>query len=146
METAVTLPFADGEYRFWLGLPQLVELERACGDTSILTLEERLRGSIGVEADDFVFAGGGAAMIRDVRHIIRLGLIGGNQAVIDGEQSEVGPIRAGQIIDAYVCPARPLEEAVVLAWRILHSVIYTVRLKKKATAKPETESPSTKAG
>lgn len=144
METAVTAAFGDGEYRFWLGLPQIVALERACADTSILTIEERLRAAIGVEGEEFVFVGGGAAMIADVRETIRLALIGGNHALVGGEEVEVGPIRAKQLVDEYVCPARPLSEGVVLAWRILHGAIFGVRLKKKAD-EAEEESRSGKA-
>jgi len=137
MDTAVTLAFADGEYRFWLPLPQVVALERKCGDTSIFVIEERLRAAIGVDADGgFTFVSGGSAMISDVRETIRLGLTGGNSGMVDGEEKEVGPIAAGQLTDQYVYPARPLSEGVVTAWRILHAAIYGIQLKKKDAAKP----------
>lgn len=133
MTTEVIAPFADGEYRFWLGLPQLVELERKCGDTSVLVLEERLRGAIGVDdKGKFTFLGGGSAMIADVRETIRLALIGGASGVVDGADIEVGPQRAMQLVETYVCPARPLSEGVVLAWRILHTLLNGADLKKKS--------------
>lgn len=148
MDTAVHLEFADGEYRFWLPLPQVVELQRKTGDTSILVIEERLRGAIGVqEAEgsepEFVFLGGGSAMIEDVRETLRLGLIGGNSGMVDGEEIEVGPMVAKRLVDAYVYPARPLGEGVVLAWRVLHAAIHGVRLaaKKKPEKTSTTESP-----
>jgi hypothetical protein len=147
MDTAVELEFGDGTYRFWLPLPQIVALERACGDVSILTIEERLRGAIGQEGEEFVFLGGGSAMIADVRETIRLGLAGGDHGMVEGEEIEVGPIRARQLVDEYAYPARPLAEGVVLAWRILHAAIFGVRLKKKAEPQPEapSASPSEKA-
>ena len=132
METAVTAEFADGEYRFWLPLPQMTALERACGDVSILTLEERMRAAIGQDGETFVFVGGGSAMVADIRETIRLALIGGDHGMVDGESVEVGPIRAKQLVDEYVCPARPMGEGLVLAWRILHALVFGVRLKKKA--------------
>lgn len=142
MDTAVDLKFADGEYRFWLPLPQVVELERKT-DTSILVIEERLRGAIGAEGsqDDpvFVFLGGGSAMVGDVRETLRLGLIGGNSAMVEGRQIEVGPILAKQLVDDYVYPARPFAEGVVLAWRVLHAAIHGVELKKKAKAPSEAQ-------
>lgn len=149
MDTAVDLKFADGEYRFWLPLPQVIELERKTG-TSILVIEERLRGAIGVDGSEFVFIGGGSAMMMDVRETLRLGLIGGNSAMVDGEQIEVGPMLARQLVDDYVYPARPFAEGVVLAWRVLHGAIHGVELKKKVTPtkKPQSakpRSPSTKA-
>lgn len=137
MDTAVELAFGDGVYRFWLPLPQIVALERKCGDTSILVIEERLRASIGVDADGaFTFAGGGSAMISDVRETIRQALQGGNSGMVDGEEKEVGPISAGELVNQYTYPARPLSEGVVIAWRILHAAIYGIQLKKKPRAKP----------
>lgn len=137
----LTLKFADGEYAFALQLPQLFELERATGDTSILTLEQRLSAAIGLENGDPTFVGGGAAMVADVRETIRLGLIGGNSGKTDEGEIEVGPVRAKQLVEVYVCPARPLEEGVVLAWRILADVIYAPRLAKKKPAKAQSRSP-----
>lgn len=127
----LTLKFADGEYAFALQLPQLFELERVTGDISILTIEQRLSAGIGQKDGELAFAGGGAAMIADVRETIRLALIGGNSGKTDEGEIEVGPVRAKQLVEAYVCPARPLEEGIVLAWRILAEVIYAPRLKKK---------------
>lgn len=145
MDTRVVLPFADGEYAFWLPLPQIVELERKTGDTSILTIEERLRAAIGQEGEEFTFLGGGAAMVADIRETLRLGLIGGNSAVIDGEDVEVGPVLAKQLVDQYVYPARPLSEGVVLAWRVLYAAIFGVRITpKKAEPGEPGESPSEK--
>lgn len=138
-ETAVTLPFADGEYRFWLPLPQVVELERKTGDTSILDIEQRLSAAIGIERDtqEFVFVGGGSVMVAEVRETIRLALIGGNYGMVDGQEVEVGPLMAKQLIDSYAYPARPLSECALLAWRILHAAIHGVRLKKKHDGEPE---------
>lgn len=148
MDTAVTLAFADGEYRFWLPLPQVFELERNTGDTSILVLEERMRSAIGVDdAGEFVFAGGGAAMVKDVREVIRCALVGGDSCMVDGQENEVGPIRAKVLTDTYVYPARPLAEGVVLAWRILHAAINGVKLddvKKKGTS-PKAEPKKAKS-
>lgn len=133
-ETAISLPFADGEYRFWLPLPQVFELERTCGDVSVISMEERFRASIGVdEQGGFVFTGGGAAMVKEVRETIRLGLIGGATAMVDGAEVEIGPQRAKQLIEAYCYPVRPLSEGVVLAWQILNAAIFGIRLKKKRT-------------
>lgn len=150
MDTAVEIAFGDGEYRFWLPLPQIVELERKTGDTSILEIEQRLSSAIGVnqETGEFVFAGGGHAMMSDVRETIRLALIGGNQGLVDGEEVEVGPLTAKKLVDAYCYPARPLAEGVVLAWRILHAAIHGVRLdaqKKSEPAKTKRPSRSKKA-
>jgi hypothetical protein len=133
-DTAVHLQFADGEYRFWLPLPQVVELERKTG-ASILAIEERLRAAIGADGPQedptFVFLGGGSATVADVRETLRLALWGGGGGLVDGQEVEVGPNMARQLVDTYVYPARPFSEGVVQAWRVLHAAIHGVQLVKK---------------
>lgn len=137
METALTTDFADGQYRFWLPLPQVFELERGC-DASIITMEERLRGGIGQdEAGNAVFVGGTGETVQVIRETIRLGLIGGNSAMVDGQEREVGPLRAKELVDNYTYPARPLAESAALAWLILSTAVFGVRLKKKADPEPQ---------
>jgi hypothetical protein len=155
-DTAVTFAFADGEYRFWLPLPQVVELERKTG-SSILVIEERLRGAIGVgdpaEGElepNFLFLGGGSATVADVRETLRLALWGGGGGLVDGQEIEVGPNMARQLVDAYVYPARPFAEGVVQAWRVLHAAIHGVQLSSKkkpeeVTGETPSESHSAKA-
>ena len=141
-DTAVEFDFADGRYRFWLPLPEVVELERKTG-VSILAIEERLRAAIGVDGDvsdpasDFVFLGGGSATVTDVRETLRLALQGGGGGLVDGEEIEVGPIRARQLVETYVYPARPFAEGVVQAWRVLHAAIHGIQLSSKKKPEPE---------
>lgn len=121
--TEITLPFADGDYRFFLAMPQLNELERA--GHRMFALEYHLREGIGLGADGTPFYAGAAGTdAAPVREVIRLALIGGNAVTIDGVKSDVGPQRARELIDAYVYPSRPLAEAATLAWRILAAAIY----------------------
>ena len=144
MDTACTSFFGDGEYRFWLPLPQVFELERVC-ECSILEIEERLRAGIGQDVEGAPhFLGGGTAGVKHIRETIRLGLIGGNSGVVDGEEGEVTPLRAKQLVDLYCYPARPLAESAALAWLILSSAIFGVRLKKKAEAAGSDPRPSAK--
>jgi hypothetical protein len=146
-DTAVHLAFADGEYRFWLPLPQVVELERKTG-SSILAIEERLRAAIGADGpqDDptFLFIGGGTATVSDVRETLRLALWGGGGGLVDGQEIEVGPNMARQLVDTYVYPARPFSEGVVQAWRVLHAAIHGIQLasKKKGEAEAVDDQPS----
>lgn len=154
-DTAVNFDFADGNYRFWLPLPEVVELERKTG-TSILVIEERLRGAIGVDGElgvanapdpIFVFLGGGSATVADVRETLRLALQGGGGGLVDGQEVEVGPNTARQLVDAYVYPARPFSEGVVQAWRVLHAAIHGVQLSAKKKPEPGpviSENPSGK--
>lgn len=145
-ETRVEAAFADGEYVFWLPLIRVTELERVTG-ASMLAIEERLRPAIGRDIDEqFHFTGGGAATVKEIREVIRLALVGGNEGVVDCEKIEVGPLTAKALVESYVYPARPLGESVVLAWRILHGAIFGVRLKKKAEAAPTGQSSPSEKG
>jgi hypothetical protein len=120
--TEITVPFADGQYRFWLPMPQVNELEKTI---SVCELEWHLRPSVALSADgSAVYAGGTVAQVRAIRDTIRLGLIGGAKGTVDGETVEVGPNRARELVDAYVFPAQPLGDAAALAWRILAAAVY----------------------
>lgn len=132
METAVTAQFGDGEYLFWLPLPQIIELERLC-DTTFLDLHERFEQTLGVhsESGDIAYVGGGPST-NAVLQIIRLALIGGKAGMVDGQDVEVGPMRAKQLLELYAYPARPLAEATALAGSIVMAAVRGVRLKKKA--------------
>jgi hypothetical protein len=91
------------------------------------------------ETGELLFVGGGAAMLKDVRAVIRGGLIGGGEGIVDGETIEVGPMRAGELVEAYTFPARPMIEAVQLAWRILNAAIEGIDVKKNGEAPPESQ-------
>lgn len=140
MDTATELSFGDGEYTFWLGLPQIVELERKAGNKSVFTIYDELGAGLALDGDTPLYLGGGAAMVTDIRETIRLGLIGGNSALVDGEQVEVGTNRARELVETYVYPVRPLVEGMHVAWAILHAAIHGVSLKKKAPAQVVTEN------
>lgn len=146
MDTAFTAEFADGEYRFWLPMPQVFEFERENGP--LTKFEEDMRPGIGVDGDDkFVFMGGGSASSKAILEIIRLALIGGNSGEVNGEEDEVGPIRAKRLVAEYCYPARPLSEAAALAFRIASTAIFGIKLKaqKKTDDEPDTEpSPKVK--
>lgn len=145
MDTAVELDFADGKYRFCLPLPQVIELERKGGGKSIFTMYDQLASGLGIDGDIPVYVGGGAAMITDLRETVRLGLIGGNHGVVNGESIQVGPIRARELVEQYV-DTRPAIEGMHIAWSILHAAIVGIQLKKKAEPeKPAPRRRSTKA-
>lgn len=146
MDTAVELDFGDGRYRFWLALPHVIELERKAGNKSVFAIYDQLGAGLGLDGDQAVYLGGGAAMITDIRETIRLGLIGGNNGMVAGEDVEVGPIRARELVDLYTFPNRPIVESVHVAWSILHAAITGISLKKKAEPESgESLNPSEKA-
>jgi len=138
--TSVDLDFADGNYTFALPIQQVLELERKCGGKSIFRMYDEIGAGLGINAGDPVYMGGGDAMLTDVRETIRLGLIGGNSASVNGEEITVGPRAALQLVEGYTYPARPLVESQRIAWAILNAAIEGIELKKKAD--PEKPKPA----
>ena len=143
------IKFADGTYRFFLPMKQVLELERACGATdrdgilhtkSIYTMHEEMGQGLGLdEAGNPVYLGGGTAHPRDIKEVIRLALIGGGSGLVDGVEVEVGPLKAQQLCEDYVYPAQPLINGQFLAWSILEAAIRGVQVKKKELT-PASES------
>lgn len=123
LPTEITLPFADGQYRFHLPIAMVDELDKKYG--SIFRIEPALRAGIGLAEDGTAFfIGGGEASASSIRDVIRCALIGGNKGLVDEKTVDVGPNEAKRLVGAYVHPARPLGEGAALAWRILAAAIY----------------------
>lgn len=143
-DTAIDLDFGPGRYRFWLPMPRIVEIERLCGDKSIVTIYEELSSGIGlIGGEEPVFQGTGASRIRDIYEVIRCAAIGGAEADVSGATVAVSPSDAKRLVDEYV-DGRPLAETAPVAWAILHAAVMGVQLKKKAEAASDL-SPSEKA-
>jgi hypothetical protein len=150
-DTATDIQFGDGTYRAWLPLPQAVELERKCGvqdregklhPKSLFTIYEEIGAGFGADGDGaLVFLGGASVPAKDCNEVIRLGLIGGNS----GPDGDVGPVRAGQLVDLYGYPGRPLSEVAATAWKILHAAIVGIDVKKKDGPAPAEMKASEKA-
>lgn len=138
-DTATEIQFGGETYAAWLPLPQAVELERKCGLTdrdgkihpkSLFTIYEQIGEGFGKdqESGDLVFLGGATVPARDCNEVIRLGLIGGNA----GPDGPIGPVRAGQLVELYGYPERPLSEVAATAWKILHAAVVGIDLKKNS--------------
>lgn len=138
-ETALTLDFGDGRYRFFLPMARICEVERVCGDKSIVVMHEEMGAALGIEpaTEEVRFLGGGAPRIKDVYEVIRCAAIGGGECERDGRTVPVSAIDAKRLVDDYV-DGRPFAETVPVAWAILNAAIMGVRLKKKAEPKPVT--------
>ena len=140
--TWIEVPFGDGVYRFHLGRRQIEELERACGYTG----RDGQHVPLGVAAV-FARVAKGRAFLptghidwsniteaeilaseitqRDCIETIRLGLIGGNRGIVEGEEVTVSPSRAVQLLDTYVV-GQPIEDAWHYAFATLGALIYGI--------------------
>jgi hypothetical protein len=143
MDTFIVRDFGPGKFRFGFNLPQVFELERGPDafrhsgiyPKPIGQMYEQLCKAVGLQGEDQtpVWLGGADILVQDVREIIRLALIGGNSCLIDGQESDVGPARAIDLVNTYVFPVRPLEEGVMLAWAILYAAHKAIIVKKNVT-------------
>jgi hypothetical protein len=120
-QTHIDLEFADGEYRFALGLEQIRELQNACGDGIGAIYARVLQGR--VSADVTVGHPGYAAYkLDDLIETIRQGLIGGGQGLVSEQAVKVEPMRANQLIANYLHDM-PLSRQWDLAAAILYAKI-----------------------
>ena len=129
----IHLDFGPGRYGFKLPMARIIEIERACGDKSIVTMYEELSAGVGIERDTGAarFLGTGPIRIKDVYEIIRCAATGGGEAEIAGETVKVSPSDAARLVAEYV-DGRPYTESVPVAWAILNEALLDVRIKKKA--------------
>lgn len=118
VQTHIDLAFADGEYRFALGLAQIAEIQRKC-DAGIGAIYARvLQGRVGA---DVTVAHSGYAAYRheDLVETVRQGLIGGGQGVVDGQDVKVSSLRANELVERYLL-ALPLVEQ----WNLAAAVLF----------------------
>ena len=123
MQTHIDLPWGDGIYTFRLPLPQIGELQ-AKAKTGVGTLYAKLlrgrylrKGLKGVE--NFGDPSQADYSFEEVYHTVKQALIGGKHGFVDGEDVEVSPQRALELMELYAYPARPMQELWDLAVAIL---------------------------
>lgn len=121
MQTHIDLAFADGEYRFALGLAQLHELQTKCkvgvGGLYARLLQGRVADDVNVGHPAF-----GAYYVDDLVETVRQGLIGGGEGIVDGQPVKVSAMRANELIERYLL-AMPLVEQWNLAAAILYAKV-----------------------
>jgi hypothetical protein len=138
----LTLPFADGEYQFHLGLAQINEVQKAC-NAGIGEIFARLcRGRFFKLTPSGEVAIGDPMQaeyrIEDLVNVIRQGLIGGGQGKVDGQSVVVDAQRAKELIDNYVLGEdAPLKDSWALAAAILQARIEGYDVPEAPAAKPK---------
>lgn len=156
MQTHIDLKFADGEYRFALGLAQIHELQTKCGAGIGAIYARVIQGR---HADDISVGHPAYAAyhVDDVRETIRQGLIGGGEGMVDGQPVKVGALRANELVERYLT-GMPLVKQWNLAAAILYAQVEGYAPKaddaapddkkkapRKAKAKPTTDGLTTQA-
>lgn len=121
VQTHIDLAFADGTYRFALGLAEIHELQTKCkvgiGGLYARVLQGRVRDDIEVGHPGYA-----AYHLEDLVETVRHGLIGGGTATVNGQEVKVGAMRANELVERYLHPM-PLMEQWNLAAAILHAKV-----------------------
>lgn len=133
LRTDVWVQCFDGVYRFFLGQAQIAELERKCGFTDregnkqvrgIFAIFGRVaKGRYELKGEPVGLPSEGEATIDDCRETVRLALIGGGHAIVNGERVQIGAQRASQLVATYLAPA-PMEQSWNLAYLALYTLIH----------------------
>ncbi|KQN19436.1 hypothetical protein ASE86_13270 [Sphingomonas sp. Leaf33] len=114
----------DGTYRFFLPIALDRELEEKCNGRAIIAIYGSVaRGRYELEGKSVGFSVEGAASLHECLETIRLALIGGGTAIVDGMQVRIDATRAKQLVDVYLAPA-PVEASWDLAYMILHTLVH----------------------
>jgi hypothetical protein len=128
--TSLALEFADGTYSCRLGLAQIADLETKC-NAGIGEIFQRVmvgRAIVGGDENGYNLKTvgiphQGTFRLSDVRETIRLGLLGGGEGLVDGQDVTVNDLRANQLVERYCYPNRPLMDDWHLAAAILGACI-----------------------
>lgn len=121
MRTHIDLAFADGEYRFALGLAQIHEIQVKCKAGIGAVYARVLQGRV-ADAPEIGHPLYAAYQVDDIFETIRQGLIGGGQGRVDGQDVTVTAMRANELVERYAHPA-PLADMWSLAAAILFAKI-----------------------
>lgn len=147
---SIELNFADGEYLFALPLPQIEELQRKT-ETGIGQLHARvIEGAVKGDNGIALLPNFAKFYVKDLVETIRLGLIGGGQGIVNGEEVKVSPHEANRLVEAYVVTRDgrlhcPLYDLWVMAYAILGVCVCGFDPPKKAApAEERAKKPRTK--
>lgn len=119
MQTHIDLAFADGSYRFALGLEQIHELQTKC-KVGIGGLYARvLQGRLTEDPTSGGHPQFGAYYQEDLVETVRQGLIGGGEGIVDKQPVTVSAMRANDMVQNYLLPM-----PVARQWDLAAAILY----------------------
>jgi hypothetical protein len=117
------LNFADGEYRFHLGLQQIAELQEKCNAGVGEIFARLMRGRVMDGTEIALMATQAVFRAEDVRETVRLGLIGGGRGVVAEQEVKVDAVKARVLCERYLDPLPLLDQwkfaAAIMAARMV---------------------------
>lgn len=118
----IDLNFADGTYRFALGLAQIDEIQRKTG-VGIGRIYARCLSGVTRVNDDIVLSPSHAEFYaHDLKHVIVQGLIGGNSGEVDKKEIKVDDRLANRLFENYLAN-KPIADWWELAISVLSACI-----------------------
>jgi hypothetical protein len=137
MQTNLLLEFADKEYRFFLTVDGLLELQEKSGVGIGALLARVLAGRYTDEqGKSFGFPLDAQWHVQDLLETIRLALIGGG----------LGPVEAKHLMSRYCYPAQPLSEAWKLAAAIIGAAVEGIPDNTESATVKKKSAPRTRKG
>jgi hypothetical protein len=134
--TSLELEFADGAYTFKLTMAGINEIQTKCG-AGIGKVWQRLAASrLNFMGEDIGVANNAEFHVADIVEVIRQGLIGGKEGVVDGQTVIVTAGLANRLVENYVL-AEPLQKSWSLAYAIIGALIEGYDVKKKDVSEAE---------
>lgn len=101
MRNTIELDFADGSYTFALPLPRIDELQRKTSIGIGGLFARVIKGCAQIGSDVVMVPASAEFYAIDLIETIRQGLIGGNHAIVDGQEIKVSPALAERLIQNY---------------------------------------------
>jgi len=152
VQTWIVLPFANGEYRFALGLEQIKEIERVAGSGIGAVFARTSKGRYGFLEGE-IYPEMAEYRFPELVEVIRQMLIGGGEGIVDGQDIKVSDTRANQLVEAYVLGITDQRMAITKLWMTayagLHALVHGYQPPKKgepaqkpATRKRRSTSPA----
>lgn len=145
MQTWVDLKFADGAYRFTLGMAQIVEIEQKCGAGIGAIYARTIKGRYGFK-DGEIYPELAEYRFGELVEVIRQALIGGASGEVNGMPVTVSSVRANDLVDLYILKATDQRIAMTQVWALAFAILsaliegYTPPPKGEPGVSPATET------
>jgi hypothetical protein len=125
MQTWVVLPFANGEYKFALGLGQIAEIERVANAGLGSVFARTSKGRYGLQ-DGEIYPDAAEYRFPELVEVIRQGLIGGGEGEADGQPVKVTAIRANDLVSNYLLGLTDTRMAMTQIWALAYAILHAL--------------------
>jgi hypothetical protein len=125
MQTWAEFPFANGSYRFALGLEQIKEIERAANAGLGAIYGRVSKGRYGF-SDGEIYPELAEYRFPELVEVIRQALIGGGEGIVDGQDVKVSAVRANDLAQAYLLGISDQRMAMTQIWALAYAILHAL--------------------